>query len=285
MRKRIEPGKGWSYHFDSLAELGRYLRDTPRTWHGCDSSEGPSYGKGWDLGCTYDEAERMAREGWLEGAQEAQQALKALALKSPEPDTKVDFYGFLPHVPRFCAGAPDSMIRRAREATGGMGKVITLYVPVNAVGGVDAKYMRNFGLGVAQYINQLETDGVRVELYGVICSEQGYSYSGDAPALTHSWRIKTADQPLDLAVLAFSVGHPAMFRRLGFALRERSDAPRNPGYGRSRPAKLSDLIDPPNGAYVLNGMTIANEIARTPKDAVEYVKRQIDAMLETPDAG
>ena len=277
MQKRITPGR-WSYSFDSLAELGRYLRDTPRTWSVRDSA-GPSQGKYWDLGCEYPEAERMAINGWLEGAQRAQEALKQLALKSPEPDTKVDFYGFLPHVPRFCAGAPDSMIRRAREATGGMGKVLTLYVPVNALGSVKAQNMANFGLGVAQYVNQLEMQGVRVELYGVICSAQAYD-----KRLVHSWRIKTAEQPLDLAVLAFSVGHPAMFRRLGFALRERSDAPNNPGYGRTVPTKLSDLIDPPNGAYVLNGMGDANEIASTPQRALEYVSRQIDRMLDEQDA-
>jgi len=281
MRKRIEGGKsGWSYHFDSMAEIGRFLRDTPRTWIGCTMSEGKSYGDNWDLGTTYAEAERMARDGWLEGAKQAQEALKLLPLKSPLPDTVNDFYGFRPHVARFCAGAPDSMIRRAtQEASGGMGKVLTLYVPVNAVGGVSAKHMMNFGLGVAQYINQLETDGVRCELYGVLCSDQM-----GGGALTHSWRIKSADQPLDLAVLAFSIGHAAMFRRLGFALRERSDAPRNPGYGTSRPARLSDLIDPPAGSYILNGMSIAGQIARTPADALDYVRKQIDKMLDVQDA-
>lgn len=281
MRKRLptKRGDGWSYHFDSMGELGRFLRDTPRTWDGCTTSTGRGYGNSWDLGTTYDEAERMARDGWLEGAKAAQEALKSLPLKSPAPDTVTDFYGFLPHVARFCAGAPDSMIRRAREAVGGMGKVLTLYVPVNAVGSVSAVHMRNFGVGVAQYINQLEMDGVRCELYGVMCSDQP---SGGA--LTHSWRIKDADQPLDLAVLAFSIGHAAMFRRLGFALRERSDAPRNPGYGASRPARLTDLIDPPAGSYILNGMSVANTVARTPADALDYVRKQIDKMLETQDA-
>lgn len=281
MRKRIDGGRGsgWSYHFDSMAELGRFLRDTPKTWTNCSESTGSSYGKSWDLGTSYADAERMARDGWLEGAKQAQEALKTLTLQSPAPDTVTDFYGYLPHVPRYCAGAPDSMIRKAKDARAGMGKVLTLYVPVNAVSGVDAKYMQNFGLGVAQYINQLETDGVRCELYGVMCSDQP---SGGA--LTHSWRIKSADQPLDLAVLAFSIGHAAMFRRLGFALRERSDAPRNPGYGNSRPARLSDLIDPRPGSYILNGMSIANQAARTPADAVAYVTKQIDKMLEQSDA-
>ena len=98
----------------------------------------------------------------------------------------------------------------------GEGKALTLIVPVNALAGVSAQSMSNFGLGVAQYINQLETDGTRVCIIGAICSK----VSGKR--LTHTWTIKLADQPLDLAILSFAIGHPAMFRRLGFALRERS---------------------------------------------------------------
>lgn len=282
MRERISKGKPnvASYAFDSLAELARYIVDSPRTWTCSDSVSPGMTSAEWDLNAGYKACVTMARDGWIEGAQEAQKALNALPLQTPAPDTRTDFYGFMPHVPRYCAGAPDSMIRRAREATGGGGKVVTLYVPVNALGQVKAQHMRNFGLAVAQYINQIETDGTRVELHGVTCS----NLHGGSWRVTHSWRIKSADQPLDLAVLAFSIGHPGMFRRLGFALRERCAAPTAPGYGHSDAAKLTDLIEPPVGSYVLNGMREASTVARTPADAVEYVTRQLDKMLGTSDA-
>lgn len=281
MQTRIEQGKKASYHFDSLAELSRYIVDTPKTWPSSDSHN--NYGAyrehSWALGATYPQAVEYARDGWLEGARQAQEALKAFTPNSPAPNLVNDFYGHVPHVPRFCAGAPDSMIRHAKEnAKHGTGRVVTLYVPVNANSSTRAVAMKNLGLGVAQYVNQLETDGLRVEVYGVLCSDvRGWR-------VTHSWCIKRADQHLDLAVLAFSIGHPAMFRRLGFALRECCAAPYTSSYGVPMSCKLTDLINPPNGAYILNGMKDANTVASTPEKALTYIEQQINKALGIPDA-
>lgn len=274
MQERIERSdKRARYWFESLAELARYLDNTPKTWHS-NSSTGNAATRSWDLGAGYEKAWELARYGWLEGAQQAQEALKAFTPTTPAPDTKTDFYGHMPHVPRFCAGAPDCMVRKIRTPQAGAGKVLTLIVPVNATARVDAKYMRNFGLGIAQYINQLETDGIRVEVFGAFCS----SISGWR--VSHIWRVKRADQPLDLAVLAFAIGHPAMFRRLGFALRERCAAPQDWAYGQSVPVRADDAINAPAGAVVLNGMIDADRHARTPQTALAYITQAIDKAME-----
>lgn len=271
-------GKFARFQFDSLAELSRYVADNPRTWR-LEYSATTRASATWDLGAGYKGAVDLARDGWLEGAQRAQEALQALQLATPAPVTRNDFYGHLPHVPRYCAGAPDSMIRYARDATSGSARVLTLYVPVTANAVVDAKFMANFGLGVAQYINQLETDGTRVELHAVIAS-----------ALRSGWRctwaikLKDAEQPLDLAVTSFALGHPAMLRRLGFALIERSPAPTEGGYGKAGSVSLTSLIEPPVGAYVLNGMNRAAQVARTPEQATAYVAEQIERMASEADA-
>lgn len=277
MRKEIAD-KVARYQFDSLAELSRYLVSAPRTWD-VRQAEQNAASNDWDLNAGYAKAVAMARDGWLEGARGAEAALSVFTPKDPAPDTVTDFYGHMPHVARYCAGAPDSMIRRNQVATGGMGRVLTLYVPVNANGYVSANCMRNFGLGVAQYVNELETSkGIRCELHGTATSEiRGWR-------VTHTWKIKDADQPLDLAVLCFSIGHPAMLRRLEFALCERCVAPESRTYGSAGKAKLSDLIDPPSGAYILNGMDSANTIARTPADALAYIEAQISKALDVPDA-
>lgn len=277
MRKEVA-NRTARIEFDSLAELSRYIVEAPRTWPYRQAEETEA-SKQWDLGVGYKEAVRLAAEGWLEGAREAEAALAQFAPKDPEPDLVTDFYGHMPHVARYCAGAPDSMIRKAPRADNGMGKVLTLYIPVNANGYVKAECMRNFGLGVAQYVNELETSrGVRCELYGTATS----AFSD--MRVTHTWRIKHADQPLDFAVLCFSIGHPAMLRRLEFALCERSPALPSYGYGSAEVAKLSDLIDPAHGAYILNGMERANTVAATPADALAFVEAQINKALEVPDA-
>lgn len=273
MQTRLTPSHE-RYQFDSLAELGEYVDRTPRKWRTRDSRDYAA-SLGWDLGAGYVTAVTMARNGWIEGAQKAQETLRAFTPATPQPDTRTDFYGFRPHVPRFCAGAPDSMIRYTESnATSGAGRVLTLVVPVNATAGVSAQSMAHFGVAVAQYVNQMETEGTRVELIGAIVSDVR---SGERCA--HTWTVKHADQPLDLAVVAFSIGHPAMFRRLGFALRERCGFRDNPSYGMSSDCKISDLINPAPGTIILNGMRRANEYAPTAKRALEYVSKQIEAAI------
>lgn len=275
MQTRIDPDKKTArYAFDSLSEFGDYIANAPRTWGAINSSKTRAPDHDFDLNTNFDSAVRMAQNGWPEGAARVQKALKAFMPATPAPDTKVDFYGFRPHVPRFCAGAPDSMIRHTPRPDAGSGRVLTLIVPVNALGSVDATYMANFGVAVAQYVNQLETNDTRVELIACMVS----SVSGWRCA--HSWIVKHADQPLDLAVVAFAIGHPAMFRRLGFAARERSACPPTSHYGYTADAKAADIINIPPGAVILNGMGEANKYAPTPEKALAYVSEQIEKAME-----
>lgn len=275
-------GNVYLQRFDSLHELGEFVRNTPRVWK-VNASRTDEASKDWDLGAGYDGAVNMAINGWLEGAEKAQEALRTLPTRTPQPDTRTDVYGFRPHVPRFCAGAPDSMIRHAPVADNGSGRVLTLIVPVNASCFTDARSMSNFGVAVAQYINQLETDGTRVELMGCICNNWEYM---NPRSLRHSfsWTIKNADQPLDLAVVAFAIGHPAMWRRLGFAVMERTPIKQSSNYAYSQiPATVKDIINAPVGAIILNGMQEADKHARTAESALEYVTKQIETAINAQE--
>lgn len=281
------------YHFDSLYELGQYVTDAPRRWRSNSSHDNPPE-TSWDLQAGYSGAIELARNGWIEGAQRVQEALKAFQAKTPEPDTRTDVYGFRPHVPRFCAGAPDSMIRHATVAETGAGRVLTLVVPVAMPSRVNATHAANFGIAVAQYVNQMETNGTRVELIASVSNAWEIDHSRDtldgtavgkagAWRTVHTWTIKGADQPLDLAVIAFAIGHPAMHRRLGFALLERCDAPESPFYAYPVHTVASDLINAPPGIVILNGMREADRHAKTPEKALEYVTKQIDAALQAQE--
>lgn len=280
MQTRIDNEKKTAlWQFDSLGEFAGWLRDSPKVW-GAAYNAARDYhgGKSWDLDAGYDGAVNMARNGWIEGAQRAQDALQAFPSRTPEPDTRTDVYGFRPHVPRFCAGAPDSMIRHTNVAETGAGRVLTLAVALDASACTPAECMANFGVAVAQYVNQMETDGTRVEVLGVLVA----TYAGD-------WRaaqvvtVKSADQPLDLAVLAFAIGHPAMLRRLGFAAIERTPIKPQLNYGNPAHAKLSDIINAAPGTVILNGMKDAATNAPTPAKGLEYVSKRIEKTLNAQE--
>jgi hypothetical protein len=266
------------YHFASLRELAQYIDATPRVWkQNAGAKEYAS--QDWDLNAGYDGAVEMTRSGWLEGAQRAQKALKAFAPATPQPSRKLDVVGQRVSVPHFLTGQPKNMVRRVRTADAGSGRVLTLAVSVVASAFTSAEAMSNYGVAVAQYVNQLERSGVRVHLIGTLAVES------DAQRLALSWTIKSAGQPLNLSALAFAIGHPAMLRRIGFAFMERQrDTREFPSYGGARDALLSDLIDAPAGVVILNGMKQANTHARTPETALAYVSAQIDAAQKTRKA-
>lgn len=267
------------YQWDSLHEMAGWITNTPRKWTS-EVSQVTGRATTWDMGATYSDAMDMARNGWNEGAERVQEALRTFTPRSPQPDTRTDIYGFRPHVPRFCAGAPDSMIRHTdRNADSGSERVLTLIIPLFMSASVQAQRAANFGVAVAQYINQLETDGTRVEL--IACFTQSY-HNGWRACQTVT--VKNADQPMDLAVVAFAIGHPAMFRRIGFALQERSDTPTETSYGRPNDTKLEDIINAPPGAVIFGGgINAGSEASPTPEAALVYVSKVIDAALQSQE--
>jgi hypothetical protein len=184
----------------------------------------------------------------------------------------MDVVGQRVSVPAYLTGHPKCMVRRVKTADAGNGRILTLAVSVVASASTMASAMSNYGVAIAQYVNQLERSGVRVHLIGTLAVDS------DGERLALSWTIKSAGQPLNLSALAFAIGHPAMLRRIGFAFMERQrDTKEFSSYGYPCDAKLSDLIDAPTGVVILNGMRGANTHAKTPEAALAYVTTQIDA--------
>lgn len=252
--------------FDSLREFGTWINDTPRKWTIEHSrTNQPQYS--WDLNTPYDKAVELSRKGWIEGAQQVQQSLKSLAPRNPAPSERNDFYGYRPNVPRYCAGAPDNMVRH--EKTTGAGQSLSLVVDICVSGATSAKSMSLYGVAIAHYIKQQELEGVRCEVRVAATVElRGVRE-------TCSILIKRAGQPLDLAVLAFAIGHPAFFRRMWFAFTERAGSPQEHGYGSISRVRLEDCLGAPASSVVLYGMN--NCRFNTPEQALAALTVEIDS--------
>lgn len=269
------------FRFDSLQEVQRYLEATPRVWRSRESESEGMTSKGWDLEAGWKGALKLARDGWRDGAQALKSALVRLPALDPAPDLVYDTDGIIADIGRVCAGVPECMMRPSPEAIEGHGRVITLAVAINASGGTNARSMANYGTAVARYIDELETQGHQVEVIAGLCSEVS------KVRCCHTWKVKGAGDTVNLATIAFSIGHPAAFRRFGFALRER--LPRelvreDSAYGYSRDMTLDDLVNPSPGTVILNGMKDADSIARTPEAALAFIGAQIEAVLADPEA-
>lgn len=263
-----DPGKRWRVQFDNLSELTRWLASTPRVWRHESSEQRGDHD--WDLNAGYQGALRMAEEGWEAGVKSIH-ALAAAAV----PNIAVTTRGFgvagdMPDIGRAVAGNPFNMVTRRKEYA--PKPALTIAVNIRTSCSIKAQEMANFGAAMVALIDRLEARGVRVELIGLIATNP---VGRNRWAI--SWTVKRAEDPLDLSAVAFSLAHPAMWRRLGFACMERSPTSMyTPGYGYGGGIHKGDFIDLPEGALLIEGVDHNPGACKTMAGALEFAKRAIN---------
>lgn len=275
------------FWFDSLQDMQRWLEQTPRQWRR-DSSVSKPASRDWDLRAGWQGALALAKSGDMDGAQQIRDMLASHARTlpphtAPVPDVAHAVAGWHVDVPHYLTGQPDCMYGPTDCPDTGTAPVITLAVSINATADIDAPEMRRYGMALAHKVAALEADGWRVEIIGCFVSK----VSGQRVAV--SWRVKSADRDIDLPSLAFSIGHPATFRRLGFACRERTPlvhVREDDAYGYSTPARIADLLidgqreAPGYPVAILNGMNRADSLAPDIASAINNVGASVDAAIE-----
>lgn len=256
---------------DSVADVADYLSRTPKLWAASDARHSPAR-LSWDLNAGWEGAQRMARNGWSEGAKRLGAALDVLVPpNAKETETRYDVAGHFPDVSRFVAGVPDHMVRRGRVK--GHAPVMNMVVALTTSCGVSAECYANFGAAMVNVIDKLEAGGRRVELSVM------FPNALRATRCLAGWRVKAADEHCDLAAIAFSIAHPAAYRRLGFGLWEHTEQSNYmSGYGRCVPFTKADAefmgFEEP---LIVNGEMFALSECATPKAAARFATRQINA--------
>lgn len=267
MQRLDEPGSA-KFEFDNLPDFVRWIENTPRRWRIQDSRRYAEHS--WDLGVGWEGALKLARDGWPEGIKQ----LSALAATVPNDVVVTKTYGVageMPDVPRYLAGDPFNMVHRGKTRV--PKPTMTIGINISASGATNARDFANYGAAMVALVDHLESRRVRVELYGVFA---GTPNGGRHFSMT--WNIKRAEDALDLSAVAFSLGHPAMLRRLGFAMLERTD-PRweSSAYGMPRnDTRPSDFINPIEGALLIGGVGTAYGKCGTIGEALQYAKWQIN---------
>jgi hypothetical protein len=269
MLKEETAGVRHKYQFDNLVDMVDYISSAPRVWD--RQSSRATHDKQWTLGVSWEGALRMARNGWEEGIRQVH-ALAAAVPNNTVVTRELSVAGEYPDVPRYLAGDPFNMVKRGKARV--PKPTMTIVSSIGANSHVSGQAMANFGAAIVALVDRLESRGVRVELIGCWRS----TGMGDRSSFSMSWTVKRAEDALDLSAVAFGLGHPAMLRRLGFAVMERS--PKRVeiyGYGASTSViGPVDLIDVPDSALFIGGVGDSNRECATLEGAVAYAKRSIN---------
>lgn len=219
--KKLTP-KNWICDIaDDFADMLRTVtNEKPHPDFGSDSSRSCD-DNDW-AGASWNEALRLAREGWSEGRANLTRELDAANILNLSATIRVetlDVAGSYPLVPAAVAGDPLNMFTHGLELAKSR-PIFRFILNIATSGIVPMSTVVNRGAAVLSWVDKLESDGARCEIVVVRSSYNGARHG--APQHCLLWvPVKRADEPLDVDRMAFVLTHPAMLRRLAFAAMER----------------------------------------------------------------
>lgn len=202
--------------FDSFTEALDYSREHAYDYPSNSAvSKGRGYGghSGSDTD-SYEHADTLARKGWKLGRETLARFESKIDVcsKVHKPEIQFDVTGDSGwDMGRVMDGIPESaMDWRDTEVKldSPTGPIIKVVINCSMASNVDTEAIYRRGAAVLALIDALETSGKRVELEVAKINEGFYI----------SIPLKSADMPLQLDEVAFALCHPAMNRRIGFAL-------------------------------------------------------------------
>ena len=226
-----ENGHTWLTQFDSVGELLDWNSSPYKhVWKYSKCSDTSS--RGFAGTHSYGEADKLARDGWVEGAKKIKHYMDTFFDRVSSKVQTTDIHrgiepGIMFDVGAFCAGAPDCWLTEEQRIVDGLGnRVLTMNVHVTASASVSASTISARGGAIVATVQALELAGYSVEVnavhkvtsvnarYGHYPQEQNWNQE------THI-RLKASDQPINLDELAFVIAHPSMLRRILFRTIER----------------------------------------------------------------
>lgn len=225
-------------------------------------------------GCTNDSANKMANEGWIEGADKARRFTDALCdAIGGQIDRAVINYDVEGHnidVARYLDNEPECWqkfdVERIQQPA-----VKYLRVVINgaASSGVDADTIMGRGACVAALAELLEYAGNRVEVVMAL----GIQARKNLNVLT---TIKSFDEPLDMPKIAYALAHPSVLRLHYFSFAETFNADvRNDLHVGGSFGRPADVPKSEQGDIYLGRMMYGESQWTSPASAEAWVRDEL----------
>jgi hypothetical protein len=247
-------------HFASVGDCVRYVQSIPAAdcWNDFffDNSDSAR-----DLvSVTGPEACGLALNGWHDGAARVARLRDTIAATQPVAAkiARWDVAGAVPSVPRYLAGNPLAM-RRLASAETRKRPILTL---VNHMGGthnVPEQCFINRAAVVAAIADVIEASGYSLHIIGTsYCAKETFAHE---TAVT----LKDPGAPVDIATLAFALGHAGFFRRIVLGVRCATDVNKPLGGGLGSTQDYSGALPP--DTYLLPSMNTTSDYFLSEKTA------------------
>ena len=226
----------------------------------------------WAGAVSWDEAINLAKTGWTHGAAQIKTTLRDLRILGKKPVMRTAMSRVGPgtlDMGRYLTGHPAPY--RIMKATDQMTEteirkgVVHLCINVSQSSGIPASRRFQIGALSMALVDLLERNGRRVELTLAIgtCtsshdmgkSPEEYIKPGDGGSIHETFiKIKKADAPVNLSVLAFALCNASTLRRFGFALDETLNDSQRRAFGTGRSYGYPLGTAAPEGTIVIAGI-------------------------------
>lgn len=195
------------FGFSNLEALTSFVECVPRTrdltWDADASFAGTA---------TFTDAVDLARNGWSEGIEKAQEIIEFLDVKHAQQKKRVyAVAGGRVNVGRMLAGHPAHMIGRKKQDGR---RNITLFVETAISSVIKPRKAVVRAACIAALVDILETQGYSCEIVATNMTVWGYPRK---PVQQLACTIKSAGEKLNLSDVVFALGHPSFERRFNFA--------------------------------------------------------------------
>lgn len=252
--------------FEDISELAK-LCDVPG-WYGHYQRETSNSWAGGSL----DEARSWATEGWIDGGTKAREAAERIAVARPEVmrGKRYSVAGALPNIPRYLTGNPAHMELPAPKKQ--HGKVITLIASPFISCTIDPERLLAQAIAACAIVDALETAGYRCE---VIARSMSTSETCVADV---SVVAKRAGEALNVARMAFTIGHPSAIRRLWFGYLAGNDAFKDLGTGLGTPLATDESEAAEMNAFVIPTVQMTEGVSESETDPLVVFDALVEAL-------
>lgn len=265
------------YYFDSISEFISYIDNAPisNAFIGSTLSSEAS-DDGWYKTRNMEEAKQLAKYGYHENFDrflELKAELERYIKISAQRSKQFNYYiGYVPDVKAYLEGSPLSMLNKINPPR----KQIDIYYNSANLANASSGEIFNRGVITLSIVEILEKLGFSVNL-------NIFTMSGQDDQIHYAvFKLKDANERLNIQKLFFPMCHPSWFRRLGFKLKEVTpDIARSWtfGYGRTCDESIiREILDlKPNDIVICRPDEMGvrgNDLAEDADNMFEHINRK-----------
>lgn len=250
-------------------------RPTGQGWNDASMREGRAFSQSSSLGDAVD----IARRGWPEGTGKLLRGLDNLsnlqASNCLGPATHYDVAGELPDVGRYCAGEAEHMMSWEPDVLGAL-PVVRIDFDGCYNANTKPHQITNQGIALLSCIDELEQSGRAVELLWSATS------AGGGVIWSVQTAVKEAGDHFDVDRAAFALAHPAMLRRLWFAVTEQDERAKPLGGGFGGVRRMPQHLRDPGTWYLpsIDELGGCHNLEQTTRAVSQWLEKMILDTLE-----